>query len=100
MKFALIVLAMALCILVGYVARQRQNLRDNDETIKEQSREFEALIRENESLRRDKRDRDTMTFTIETLRRENNDLSQAARDHATNLEMVLVELEPKRGVAV
>jgi cell division protein FtsB len=98
MKFALIALAVVFCVIVGFAARQMQDLRDKDEKIKAQSEEFEKLIRENEALRRDKRNRDEMAFAIETLKRENVALRQAARDHGTNLEMVLAELDPKQEV--
>ena len=70
MTIAIIVfLAVALCVIAGFAARQMQDLRDNAETIKERDLRIEELVRENEGLRR------------------------AKKDHETNLEMVLGELD-------
>jgi len=64
----IILLVVVLGIMIGFAARQMQDLRENAEKIKEQGLEIEDLLRENESLRRDK------------------------KDHETSLEMVLAEL--------
>jgi cellulose biosynthesis protein BcsQ len=95
MKFALIAVTVVLCIIVGYAARQMQTLRENDEKMKAQSREFEKLIRENEVLSRAKGTK-TQAIEIDRLTRENNELRQAAQDHVGNLEMVLAELPVKQ----
>ena len=59
MTIAIILLAVVLCIIVGFAARQMQDLRDNADTIKEKDLKIERLIRENEALSRDKKDHET-----------------------------------------
>lgn len=68
MLIIIILLVAALGVIGGYAVRQRQTLRENADTIQEQAAENERLVRENESLGRDK------------------------RDHENSLEMVLNEL--------
>lgn len=59
MIIAIVLLAAALGIVFGYAVRQRQTLRENADTIREQTGRIEGLIRENESLGHDKRDHET-----------------------------------------
>lgn len=65
----IILLAVALCVITGFAARQMQDLRDNAITLSEKDLQIEDLIRENEGLRRDN------------------------RDHERSLEMVVAELD-------
>jgi cell division protein FtsB len=104
-KIAIIFLAVVFCIIVGFAARQMQDLRDKDEKIKAQSEEFEKLIRENEALRGSTEKIEGQAHRIEnllraneSLRHENEGLRRDSRDHETNLEMVLAELDPKQEV--
>jgi hypothetical protein len=59
MIIVIILLVVVLGIMIGFAARQMQDLRENAEKIKEQDLEIEDLLRENESLRRDKADHET-----------------------------------------
>ena len=59
MIWVVIALVAALCLVAGYSARQLQEERESADTIKEQAAEIKGLIRENETLRRDKNDHET-----------------------------------------
>ena len=65
----IVMLVLSLGIFLGYAARQMQTLRENADTIKEKDAEIEGLVRQNERLLR------------------------TTKDHETNLEMVLTELD-------
>lgn len=56
MTIAIIILAVLFCIMVGFSARQMQDLRDNAATMTAKDLDIETLTRENEGLRREKRD--------------------------------------------
>ena len=51
-----IILAVLFCIMVGFAARQMQDLRDNATAMTAKDLDIETLTRENEGLRREKRD--------------------------------------------
>jgi hypothetical protein len=68
MIIVIILLVAALALISGWAARQMQADRENTALIEQQRLENERLVRENEGLRRDK------------------------RDHEASLEMVLTEL--------
>jgi hypothetical protein len=70
MTIAIIIfLAVALCVITGFAARQMQDLRDNAITLSEKDLQIEDLTRENEGLR------------------------QHNSAHERNLEMVIAELD-------
>lgn len=69
MIIVIILLVAALALISGWAARQMQADRENVATIEQQRLENERLVRENESLRHDK------------------------KDHETSLQMVLDELD-------
>jgi hypothetical protein len=52
MIVVIILLAVVLCILIGFAAGQMQDLRDSKGMIMAQRSSIEHLIRENEGLRR------------------------------------------------
>jgi hypothetical protein len=52
MIVVIILLAVVLCILIGFAAGQMQDLRDSKGMIMAQRSSIERLIRENEGLRR------------------------------------------------
>ena len=59
-----IILAVLFCIMVGFTARQMQDLRDNTTTLEARDLVIEDLTRENEGLRREKRD---LTISLEMV---------------------------------
>ena len=56
MIVVVIILAVMLCIMIGFSAHQMQDLRDNVTTMEAKALVIEDLTRENEGLRRTKKD--------------------------------------------
>jgi hypothetical protein len=65
----IIILAVALCVIAGFAARQMKDLQDNAFTLSEKDLLIENLIRENEGLR------------------------NVVKNHEATLGMVLTELD-------
>ena len=56
MTIVAIILAVMLCIMVGFAARQMQDLRDNAAEISGQDLQIKGLLRAYDTLLREKRD--------------------------------------------
>lgn len=85
MMVAIIVLVAVLGIVVGYAARQREELHEAHDKIEDLTEYTEKQMVELSEA----------NTTIETLTTENETLRNAERVYGVNLEMVLDELDRK-----
>lgn len=93
MGIAFVVTLVCLALVAGYAARQMKDLE-------EKNTQIEVLVAEIEHLRGKPSVIEQQADVIEALSREVDDLTtenaslrQASRDHESNLEMVLEELD-------
>jgi hypothetical protein len=82
MTIAFVITLVVLGIVMGYAARQRQDLIESDAKI-EELRGKPSVIEE-QAYKIEEQEQ-----TITRLRRENANLAAANADHVSNLEMVL-----------